>query len=1033
MKRRMISVFLVLAMLASVFPVWAEELPEQVFPDAAITVPAGVEISVGQKDNGHFVPFSEILPDHTEENEQTKTYYYTLTDDTCYNYRISSAETVTYCGTFVKDKDFLLEITEEMLTSHGKTKTTKERDLTANDGSNVADILLNINPKGCLRLKEIGDTYDIFAMRTWQALDNTINNYFFEPDFHYTVTDENGNEDNSVIEIDNTGRITAKQEGTAIVRVTYDALCYQNAQDSFFGAIWPENTGVFVVCVGAGEGFAETGMTIHPERNDAGTKLSGNSIDAEHDIIYFMGDTGEYTFCPLVENCRVWVMNPTVTDVMSFSEFTEVLPDENMQVTVPLTHGRNIVKIETDTSCDYQVITAKKVQIMINDGNPVHPGDDLAVVFDTLYHPANKLAGTYNMNAVAIYQKSSADYNEKMIGGTSSQYQFASNVPSQTVSNVLEAVDQWGAIDYQKSASLTIPEDYTEEEFSLSDGAIYVSGWGAAYGAHRSITEDNGMGDGFDIQARNCFLGKLPDLKIPISHAALTDVNFDVENIKTQYYIGEEFDATGLLVTLTYEDGTTQETTKYTVSPQIMTADTDHITISCKGEEVVVPVTVTIPKVTGISVTTPPSKTSYTEGETFDPTGMVVTVTYETGKTEETTEYRYLPNRELQCTDTQVTITYVGNETTQHEAVVPVSVAERVSGGGSGSNNVTVYFTLYGDTSHGENGRQHTMQNKNLTKWISKTTVTVPAKSSVLQVVIKALSVAGIPYENPDGMYIESVKGLSAMDNGPLSGWMFTVNGEYPQKSITDCKVKNDDVVVFHYTDDYTVEEDMKKFSGGSSTGNKNNKNDKDKEDTEKEEKEETKQPETVKEPNKFKDIKGHWAENSVARMWDMGLMKGVSDTEFFPDQAVTRGMFVAIMHRFAGTPKKTGKLFSDVAETDYFADAVIWAKEENIVNGTTDETFSPEREITREEMATILYRYAVKMNLSADEQGDVSQFEDGDKISDWAKDAFLWAVGKSIFSGQSPQKLAPEATATRAMVATVFVRFSEYMMKQGE
>lgn len=233
--------------------------------------------------------FSEILPDHTEENEQTTTYYYTLIDDTCYNYRISSAETVTYCGTFVKTKDFSLEITEEVLTSHGKTKTTVERDLAANGGSNVADILLNINPKGCLRLAEIGDTYDLCAMRNWQALDNTINNYFMEPDFHYIVTDTNGNEDHSVIEISDSGRITAKQEGTAIVRVTYDALYYQDAQEPFYGAIWPENTGVFVVCVGSGEEFSETGIIIHPQQNDVGTKFSGNNIDAEHDVIYFTG------------------------------------------------------------------------------------------------------------------------------------------------------------------------------------------------------------------------------------------------------------------------------------------------------------------------------------------------------------------------------------------------------------------------------------------------------------------------------------------------------------------------------------------------------------------------------------------------------------------------------------------------------------------------------------------------------------------------------------------------------------------------
>ena len=180
-----------------------------------------------------------------------------------------------------------------------KTASTIERAVTANSGYNVADIYLNINAQGYLKLDE-GDTYQLINLRNWEATDTVTNNYFIEPDYHYTVLNENGSASDSVVTVSDSGLVTAVGEGTAIVLVTYDAINVTSAVGGpFFGAIWPENTGVFVVSVGAGDSGIDTGMTLNAGKNSTDAKLSGDAIDAEHDVIYFTGDKGSYTF-PLI-------------------------------------------------------------------------------------------------------------------------------------------------------------------------------------------------------------------------------------------------------------------------------------------------------------------------------------------------------------------------------------------------------------------------------------------------------------------------------------------------------------------------------------------------------------------------------------------------------------------------------------------------------------------------------------------------------------------------------------------------------------
>ena len=176
---------------------------------------------------------------------------------------------------------------------------------------------------------------------------------------------------------------------------------------------------------------------------------------------------------------------------------------------------------------------------------------------------------------------------------------------------------------------------------------------------------------------------------------------------------------------------------------------------------------------------------------------------------------------------------------------------------------------------------------------------------------------------------------------------------------------------------------------------------------------------------NPFTDIEGHWAEDEILEGWHRGIIQGVSDTLFQPDGKLSRGMFVTILHRMAGSP--AAKLpcgFNDVSSGRYYEKAVNWAVEVGITDGVGYGQFQPHKHISRQEMITMLYRYAEAMNLDTTADEVIAQFSDAAKVSPWAVDAMNWAVDNGIIHGMTETRLAPAATSTRAQVVTMLCRF---------
>ena len=177
---------------------------------------------------------------------------------------------------------------------------------------------------------------------------------------------------------------------------------------------------------------------------------------------------------------------------------------------------------------------------------------------------------------------------------------------------------------------------------------------------------------------------------------------------------------------------------------------------------------------------------------------------------------------------------------------------------------------------------------------------------------------------------------------------------------------------------------------------------------------------------NPFTDVKENdWFYDSVKYAYENDLMKGISNTEFAPDSEVTRAMFVTVIYRMENEPQ-TGKCaFTDVESGSYYENAVAWANENGIVSGISEDCFAPNEPITREQMAAIIYRYAAFKGYDITTSSNTS-YTDNDNISDYAKDAVIWAAEKSVMTGNTDGSFAPKANTTRAQVASVFMRMVE-------
>lgn len=313
---------------------------------------------------------------------------------------------------------------------------------------------------------------------------------------------------------------------------------------------------------------------------------------------------------------------------------------------------------------------------------------------------------------------------------------------------------------------------------------------------------------------------------------------------------------------------------------------------------------------------------------------------------------------------------------------------------------------------------------ENNTAWLSAN-VTAKKGDSAADVIRKGLGSANMSAVGVEDGYIQSVtwqgQTLSQFDRGANSGWLYQVNGKSPAVGILDYKVQNGDAITLYYTADYTKEEDAKIWSGsGSNRGNAVKYSGQTAASDAEKETEQENIP-------AFLDVDANmWYFNMVQYVCRAKLMQGISADRFAPEDAMTRAMFVTVLYRMDGAAKTdAAAAFADVAADTWYAPAVAWAKENGIVNGVTDTLFAPEENVTREQMAMILMRYVGEkgFDTGAVKETDAVSYQDSAEIAEDAKEAVSSAAKYGLMSGNPDGTFSPKAMATRAEAAAILMR----------
>ena len=398
-----------------------------------------------------------------------------------------------------------------------------------------ADIYLGVNGDGYLSMN-VGETFELNVFRNWMAIENFMNAKVALPDMHYSVIDEAGNP-SDIITVEPTqynssmAYITANKPGTAIVLVTYDAMTNAQGQSSTaskqFSAIWPECTGVFVVTVDEDGTHIEKNMLI----DRTGGKTT--ALDAEHDILFYLGSEGaEYSFTPELGS-TVTVDRSVVGGEMTFNGFTADGVTVNAvthEVTVTgLTTGRHIIKVEKGGAANYQVVTARETSYdlqdstgaAITDPSTVKAGETVKLQFHNLVNPKEKLSGVYNFNASLYYTGEDGTTYRSDPGGYFGVYDFSGKAERQLI-------------------TIALPKYWIDDTYDLT-GVIKMAGF-PGVPTHRGVSYTVGTGMVGDAPNVGMNLSRLPALSLAVDSSNLLKVqlHFKDETGKTVAVFSDE-------------------------------------------------------------------------------------------------------------------------------------------------------------------------------------------------------------------------------------------------------------------------------------------------------------------------------------------------------------------------------------------------------------------------------------------------------------------------------------------------------------
>lgn len=342
---------------------------------------------------------------------------------------------------------------------------------------------------------------------------------------------------------------------------------------------------------------------------------------------------------------------------------------------------------------------------------------------------------------------------------------------------------------------------------------------------------------------------------------------------------------------------------------------------------------------------------------------------------------------------------------------------------------ITVTFEMYGDKVHGSKTHSGSYP-----IWIEETSAKVLEDSTVMSLFCSILDENGFTYEGADKGYISYITHpdgtkLGEFDNGIYSGWLYTVNGDEPDVSMSAYTLKDKDKIRVYFTDDWRkTYNPNKKPSGGSSgssggSGFSSGTSTSASGDVDSEENgTEGNAAETEDKSNvSFNDVSDeHWAYTYITDLASRGIINGDENGSFNPEANISRAEFCAILSRCSDADiSETESPFSDVDSDSWYSGYVVWAYNQGIVNGMGEDIFAPEAPISRQDLSVMIMRYADKFNVSLP-SSDEAELRDADTVSDYASDAVARLSGCGIINGDENGNFNPENSAARAEAAKI-------------
>lgn len=333
------------------------------------------------------------------------------------------------------------------------------------------------------------------------------------------------------------------------------------------------------------------------------------------------------------------------------------------------------------------------------------------------------------------------------------------------------------------------------------------------------------------------------------------------------------------------------------------------------------------------------------------------------------------------------------------------------SPGGTG-NDIKVSFTLLGDVSNPQPDTLYTYKNNAsaFSTLIAKEQYSLSKGSSVKDLFEKALTTHGISYAfDGSGSYIKTINGLSEFTRGPLSGWMYIVNGAHPGDAVNVHTLKNGDNVIVHYTYDLNSEQGSEQWSGSPATL-----------PAATVAQPEAQQQEAGQPIAYFSDVPaGHWAAAYIYALAARGVINGKTPTLFAPNDSLTRAELTALLCRLSGeTALPAQSQFSDVADGVWYAGELNWAVEAGIIQGLGDGRFAPGQPVSRQDMVVMLKRYADYQGLDLSPQENLRVFSDGAAIAAYATEAVKDMQLAGIVGGYEDGSFRPTGPVSRAEAA---------------